>query len=164
MIDLYFAGGTTGIDIGINGSSTIFKVVGSAGTITVDNGEKGIEVGSDGTLEIEPTANGSAGLSSIDLSTGTVTLDATRTFTHNLDSSMPSVGDKWDVIVTNESITGTFGTLDAPVGYTLIQTNQSFRPGGPRAVGQKVVIEVTVIPSIPEVWVDFSFGDSGDGL
>lgn len=130
--------------MGTGSSAAILKIVGNGPVFEIDNTNTGLSIGSNGTLTVEPTANGSAGLAELLISSGSVILDASSTFELDVSSYTPSVGDSWDVILAPGIVNGTFGTLNAPAGYTITQSTVA-RAETP----EKLVITVTEVPTAP---------------
>lgn len=148
------------IDVGAGGASGTLKVVGTKFSIIASSSSAaGLNIGPNGTLIIEPVGNALLGLATIQVTLGSVVLNATSTLTLDISSYVPSVGDTWDVITAPDTITGSFGTLSAPTGFTITQTAVAARGV---ATPQKIVIEVTAAPAQIK-WVDFAFGSGGNG-
>jgi len=118
--EVTISGGTLNVssftNVGVNGFPAMVTVQGGTSTMTMSS----LQIGADATLVIRPAGNGAAGLSSVD-GVGVVTLDAGSTL--ELDTSLytPAPGDAWDVVTSDTSISGTFGTLVAPPGLTIEQ-------------------------------------------
>ncbi|MCP3998005.1 MAG: hypothetical protein GY722_23540 [bacterium] len=118
-----------------NSAPSEIHIEGSDATITVNNN---VDFGDAGELIIYPTANGAAGLTSIDSDD----LEFNSGGTLELDTSLyaPQVGDSWDVFTYTGTVLGNPGAtnLVAPAGYTIIQ--DSATPG-------LIKITVTAVPS-----------------
>jgi len=147
------------INVGASSASGTLKVVGTKFSVIASNSTGvGLNIGANGTLIIEPEGNASLGLATIQVTSGSVVLDASSTLTLDISSYAPSVGDMWEVITSPDTISGSFGTLSAPDGYTITQTTVAARGVTP----EKIVIEVTAVPT-PATWVDFANVGEEDG-
>jgi len=129
-------------NVGMNGNAGLLDIVGGLATITVT----GLTTSPDGTVSIEPTANGAGGLSTI-VVTGNVTLDPGSAVVLDTASYTPSVGDSWDLITYTGSLSGSFGTLSAPTGFA-IEEDQTVA-----GVITIRVIEPPLVPTLTAPWI-----------
>lgn len=93
---------------------------------------------------------------------GTVNIDTGATLEFDPQYE-PQVGDNWSIFISNSVVGGTaavFTNVVTPTGVTISQTVALTRgvPVGP----EKMTVTVTGVPA-PTTWVDFGFGDGGDG-
>ena len=104
------------ISVGMFGSTGELEIRGPNGPFSITSS---LQVGSDGTLRITPTANGPAGL--IPITAGSLQI-GTIGSTLLLDDSLytPQLGDSWDV-ATGFVTSATFANLNAPAGITISQ-------------------------------------------
>ncbi len=150
---------TRGLSVGTFGVSGTMRILGGAATITTSvsgMGSNALDFGELALLEIEPTANGAAGLSPINVPVGNVQLDPGGGAGLRLNTAAyaPAVGDSWDVITYTGTLAGSFGNLIAPPGYTIEQDLGT--PGVVR-------ITVTSVPPAPIIVDWILVGNPGNG-
>jgi len=107
--------GYPGSSVLIGGDANIGA--GHYGIVTVEGsasfnatGDLNVGVGSQGVLDINPTANGAAGIGGIVCDN--VTVGANSSLQFSTDYYTPSPGDSWDIITYSGSATGTFDLIE----------------------------------------------------
>lgn len=113
-------------------------ITGNAASISTT---AGLDLLASGTLTIEPTANGAAGISTIAAS-GNVTFGSGATLALDISSYSPSMGDSWDVISYGGSVSGPAANVVAPPGYTVVED---------RGTSGLIKLTVTGVPAAPGV-------------
>ncbi|MDK1020513.1 MAG: hypothetical protein QGD90_02615 [Candidatus Hydrogenedentes bacterium] len=166
---LALSGGT----LSLSGVMTIGGVTFSdPGTLTIEGGAgsfEGTNGGIDGTVHFTsestlvirpdgPTPN--TNLTRINV--GTVNIDTGATLEFDPQYS-PQIGDNWFIFISQNPVGGTepsanFTNVVTPAGFTISQDVALTRGFVP----EKMTVTVTAVP-VPATWVDFAFGDGGDG-
>ena len=139
-------GAVLGLSFGGGGSPGTLTIEGNGATINASTFVVGGNtVDSPGILVIRPTANGAAGLSTINVSTiinlGTGTGDAVLTVDPQYDVQ---VGDSW-IVATSTSLNGTFATVNTPAEVEVsVVAARALERGG----GSAITVTVTAAPAV----------------